>query len=96
MKDNWKEITDPEELFKLKREGWEIEYCSYGKWLPWLGRDWYFDVAYRARPAQPKMKKVKMLAWFDGDQLFWLAETAAPKWPSQRIRCEDKEIEVPE
>lgn len=25
MKDNWKEITDPEELFKLKREGWEIE-----------------------------------------------------------------------
>jgi hypothetical protein len=85
----WKEITDPEELFKLKREGWEIErYRGRGDeadgWYPWVAEDWAKHYKYHARPSQPKMKKVKMLAWFDGDQLFWLAETAAPKWPSQR------------
>ena len=29
MTTEWKDITDPEELFRLKREGWEIEWSTF-------------------------------------------------------------------
>lgn len=43
----------------------------------------------------PKVKReVKSLAYLDADQLFWLRETAQPKWPAVRVPSEDKVIEV--
>lgn len=61
----WKEITDPEELFRLKREGWEIEFRAHKTytWRTWMGGAWQNDWLFQARPRQPKMKKVKSQCW---------------------------------
>lgn len=98
MTTEWKDITDPEELFRLKREGWEIEFKNTyeEKWFEWNGIEWESRWKFRARPAQPKMKKVKLLAWLDADQLFWLRETSTSKFPAVRVPAEDKIIEVME
>lgn len=66
----WKEITDTEELFRLKREGWEIEsYDSFHIcWNEWDGSRWNSTAKFHARPRQPKMKKVKLLAWLDPNE----------------------------
>ena len=64
MTTEWKEITGPEELFRLKREGWEIEvWTELHDWRSWWGNAWEADWKFRARPHQPKMKKVKLLAY---------------------------------
>ena len=95
---DWKEITDPEELFRLKREGWEIELANGTSWGLWAGTIWSAVYKFRARPPQPKTKKVKMLCWFDGTWLQYATEdhskglASATKWI--RIPAEDKEIEV--
>lgn len=45
----------------------------------------------------PKVKRqVKLLAYLDADQLFWLRETAQPKWPAVRVPLEDRVVEVEE
>ena len=100
---DWKEITDPEELFRLKREGWEIQrYRAVGDpsdgWYLWKGEEWLSNWQFRARPPQPKMKKVKVEAYLSEYELRWLNIEAcnkpAPLWI--RIPAEDKEIEVPD
>jgi hypothetical protein len=65
----WKDITDPEELFRLKREGWEIEVQvdagndKYCPWRPWKQETWSFTYLFRARTPKPKAKMVKFLGW---------------------------------
>jgi len=45
----------------------------------------------------PKVRrKVKLLAYLDADQLFWLRETATPKFPAARVPFEDRIVEVEE
>lgn len=104
MTTEWKEITDPEELFKLKREGWEIQIQSdagndkYCPFKDWDGRHWNIGYLFRARPRQPKMKKVKLEAWLSKyDGLRWIAEgmtIADDKWTRQPHL--DLEAEVPD
>lgn len=92
---DWKEITDPEELFRLKREGWEIEFTGGTVWNKWSGSLWNENRKFRARPSRPKMKKVKILCWYDGHTLFWLEEDRESLRSWIHIPAEDKEIEVP-
>lgn len=54
---------------------------------------WNF-VSTLYRIAKPEPRKIKMLCWLDADQMFWLRETALPKWPAVRVPAEDKEIEL--
>jgi len=57
----WKDCTDPEELFRLKREGWEIEYCTvYGGWAKWNAATWNEGVVYRIRQPQQKTKTITL------------------------------------
>lgn len=42
----------------------------------------------------PKTKTVKLLAYLDADQLFWLREGAQSKFPAVRIPSEDKTVEI--
>jgi hypothetical protein len=82
-------------VIQAHKEGKQIQCCEIGR-LCWYDCNpgWEFgDYIYRVKPAEPK--KVKLLAWLDCDQLFWLRETASPKWPSVRVPSEDKEIEIP-
>lgn len=45
----------------------------------------------------PKVKReVKLLAYLDADQLFWLRETVQPKWPAVRVPLEDMVVTVEE
>ena len=94
----WKEITDPEELFRLKREGWEIQLWHHPSvaWFGWPGLKWDILSKFRARPPQPKMKKMKMLCYLAVQQLVWRFDDY--KCPDSwiRIPAEDKEIEVPD
>lgn len=104
MTTEWKEVTDHEELFRLKREGWEIQaqidagndkYCPFKEWTQ---RTWSKTYLFRARYPQPKMKKIKMLCYFFNNKyLAWYREgdiMHASQWI--RIPAEDKEIEVPD
>jgi hypothetical protein len=100
---NWKEITDPEELFRLKREGWEIEVGNYLKadWQKWEGTSWYSETPYRASPRQQKMK-VQLQAWLGPYTLAYIREgdnalsllVKNPDWIRQPHL--DLEGEVPE
>ena len=94
----WKEITDPEELFRLKREGWEIQTdAGTNTFAEWVGENWYARWYFRGRPRQPAMKKVKLEAWLSEYELRWLNVEAgnkpAPLWI--RVQSEDKTVEVP-
>lgn len=70
----WKDITDPEELFRLKREGWEIEVMTWNTWSSWNVATWDKFWKFRARPRQPKMKKVKLLAFLGAIVLQFVRE----------------------
>ena len=93
----WKNITDPEELFKLKREGWEIEFANSSSqvFAKWFGLAWNAGWKFHARPRQPKMKKVKLLCFYNGKNLFW-AESGEGYAYRCRVPSEDKEVEIPE
>ena len=98
MINEWKEITDPEELFRLKREGWEIEVqIDEGPhWAGWKGLAWMNYMKYRARPCRPKMKKVKYLCYGDDFCLTWRKHEVPMEGAWIRVPSEDKEIEVPD
>lgn len=99
MTDNWQEITDPEELFKLNREGWEIEFRAHKTytWRTWMGGAWQDDWLFQARPRQPKMKKVKLFGYLtNSGMLMQVTEDYASAGYWTRVPSEDEEIEVPE
>ena len=62
-------------------------------WADWSATNepvWcWSDFNYRIKPP---VRKVKLLAYVDCDQFFWLREGVEPKWPSQRVPSEDKEV----
>ena len=69
---------------------------TWKDWCSWIGGAWDKDWKFRARPRQPKMKTVKMLAYLDARaELRWMAdEPASSGWT--RIPAQDIEIEIPE
>lgn len=52
------------------------------------------DSHYRIKP--PERKTVKLLAWFDGNYLFWAVEGGVEGCPKcgTRVPAEDKTIEI--
>jgi hypothetical protein len=63
MTTEWKDCTDPEELFRRKREGWEIEVRAHKTyaWHTWAGGAWDSDWLFRCRPrAQPKKEREEL------------------------------------
>lgn len=93
----WRDLPTMADVAAAKAAGDEIQVHHIGSvWNSWKGVSWANDWIFRARPAQPKMKKVKLLAWLDADQLFWLRETSTSKFPAVRVPAEDKIIEVME
>lgn len=73
----------------------EIECHNGRKWVLWPGRFWNAGVKYRGRPRQPKKRVVKMLCWFDGEDLFWKPD-GHPVMHWQRFPAGDIEGEVEE
>ena len=96
MNNEWIGLPDLQAVAKAQADGWEIEDFSSSDWSEWNHKWWQEGRKYRARPAQPKMKKVKMLCWFDGAFLHWIREGYENHAMQCRIPAEDKEIEIPE
>ena len=95
---DWKEITDPKELFSLDLSEWEIHryHDRTEEWYDWRGGDWSSNQMFRARPRQPKMKKVKMLCYLvNGEYLRWITTGHAARDYVRQPHL-DMEAEVPE
>lgn len=63
----WKDLTDPEELFRLHKAGWEIERNMHGVWEWWDGRSWTAAWSFHGRPPQPKTRTVTLEMWLHTD-----------------------------
>ena len=61
MTEDWELITDPEKLFHLQKQGWEIEVKAYetSEWRAWKYKAWDEGWQFRARPAKHKTRTVK-------------------------------------
>ena len=84
-------------VLEAYKRGEKIEYSlDRGKsWSNFVTPSWDFDI-YQYRIAKPAPKKVKLEAWFDGENFFYLKEGVKPTFDfSVRVPSEDKEIELP-
>ena len=97
MTTEWTELNTLQDVAKAQADGWEIEHYNHPSdyWNVWPQRGWSIQGKYRARPRQPKMKKVKMLCWFDGFALFWRKESMNLDKQWIRLPAQDIEIEIP-
>ena len=97
----WRELKTLQDVAAAQAAGDEIEVGSdhvgaAWAWYKWDGEYWASDSPYRARPRQPKMKKLKMLCYLIGGRLDWFHNDYGSSDGWIRIPSEDKEIEVPE
>ena len=97
MTTEWRDLPTMADVAAAQTAGDEIHFLGVGctEWVAWDGAVWRDDWLFRARPPQPKMKKVKMLCFYNGKELFW-AESGSGYPYRCRIPAEDKEIEVPD
>ena len=96
MNTEWRELKTLQDVAEAQKNGDEIEVSDdYVSWKSWFEKSWHFSARYRARPRQPKMKQVKMLCWFAGNELHWYGEDVA-LCGCARVPSEDKTIEIPE
>lgn len=100
MTTEWRDITDPKELFSLDLSEWEIHryHDRTEEWYGWHGSDWQYNQRFRARPRQPKKRVVKSLCWrnkLDGT-VDWASDdigfNSSSEW--QRFPAGDIEGEV--
>lgn len=95
----WKDLPTMQDVARAQADGWEIEVSNgTSSWHAWKGISWHSDLKFRARPRQPKMKKVKSLCWRHAElgNLSWWVETFTPTQVWQRVQSEDRELEVPD
>jgi hypothetical protein len=80
------------EVMQAYCEGAEIELITGDKnWEHVLIPAWnWYEFDYRVKKSA---KKLKLLAWFDGSNLFWRADHIDYA-TCKRVPSEDKEIEV--
>ena len=81
-----KAAADPTKQIQCGGTGWYD--CGEYKWL-WNVLPEDYEIRDKPKP----MKKVKLLAWFDGNALFWRTEKFMCE-ANKRVPSEDKEIEV--
>ena len=84
-------------VLEAYKRGEKIE-CRWNNGESWSAcviSSWDFaNCEYRI--AKPAPKKVKLEAWFDGENFFYLKEGVKPTFDfSVRVPSEDKEIELP-
>ena len=95
MSNEWRDLPTMADVAAAMDVGDEIQVDGYSGWEEWYGTMWALNMQYRARPRQPKMKKVKLLCWFNGEDLFWKPEDH-PVVHWQRFPAGDIEGEVEE
>lgn len=96
--ENWVDLPTLPDVARAMVCGWDIKVrvAPDVEWEVWEGTNWKSRWQFQGRPRQPKMKKVSVVGWYDGEQVFRLREGVEPKWPSIRVYSEDGVIEVPD
>ena len=99
MTTEWTDLPTLQDVAKAQADGLEIECLPYKdcEWGRWLGCTWEHQWKYRARPRQPKMKTVKMLAYLLNGQLVWYQDNAGCPEGNRfwiRVPGEDRIIEI--
>ena len=99
----WRNLPTMADVAAAQAAGDEIQYRAHEtyEWRSWRGEIWDKDWLFSARPAQPKMKKVKLLGWLHpstGDTCTSLESLSKEMIDARWIRYPklDDEIEVPE
>lgn len=93
----WRDLPTFEDVADAKRAGDEIEVNTGPHWESWKGTAWMNYMGYRARPAQPKMKKVKILGWLNPETGCTTTRLVDSVWTGWvRYPRLDDEVEVPE
>jgi hypothetical protein len=82
-------VVDPTKQVRIKGKG---EWMDAGKDWVWCYRPDQYEIRDKPKP----VKKVKLLAWFDGIHLFWHEENSSTCDEWKRVPAEDKVIEVEE
>ena len=82
------------EIIKAWADGAEIEFFDKiaEEWLETSAPYWSENNEYRVKP-EPTTKKVKLLAYFNGVNLFWKVGCMPVSSDCKRVPSEDKEIE---
>ena len=95
----WRDLPTMADVAAAQAAGDEIEIFDQAldKWEKWNDSAWFYSADYRARPAQPKMKKVKILGWFNPETGCTTTRLNDNKWAGwTRYPNLDDEVEVPE
>ena len=61
----WRELPTMADVAAAQAAGDEIEYLYCGRWVAWYGTTWDLYRDFRARPRQPKTKKLKIYGYLD-------------------------------
>ena len=103
MTTDWKDLPTITDVGKAQADEWEIQRLNSIKpdlWVDWDRYSWSSTWTFRGRPRQPKMRKLKLLCWFNGSLNWYAADEVLPSddWIRDWIRVpsEDKEIEIPD
>lgn len=94
----WRDLPTMADVAAAKAAGDEIQVHHIGSvWNSWKGVSWANDWIFRARPAQPKMKKVKILGWLNPETGCTTTRLVDSVWTGWvRYPRLDDEVEVPE
>ena len=99
MSNEWRDLPTMADVAAAQTAGDEIEIGYGDKWATWDGKTWAESWFFRARPVQPKMKKVKILGWVKAHSGLTITQIENyPEVNKDWIRYPklDDEIEVPE
>ena len=94
--EEWHDLPTMQDVARAQYEGWEIEVFSefYKTWVPWNGENWSVGATYHGRPKQPKKRKIKLLAWYNGSLNWYSEDDVLPSDDWYRVPSEDKTVEV--
>ena len=102
MTTEWKDLPTLQDVACAQADGWEIEVQvdagndKYCPWKPWKQETWSFTYLFRARPRQPKTKKVKYECYDINGILSWLQQGRSTMIEWIRQPHLDLEGEVPD
>lgn len=95
----WRDLPTMADVSAAQAAGDEIQYRAHEtyEWRSWRGEIWDKDWLFSARPAQPKMKKVKILGWLNPETGCTTTRLVDSVWTGWvRYPRLDDEVEVPE
>jgi hypothetical protein len=85
-------VVDPTKQVRIKGKG---EWLDAGADWSWKYPPENYEIRDKRKEDKPKpVKKVKLLAWYDGQYICWCEQNTPPRSHWKRVPMQDKVIEV--